>query len=44
MPEEEPVVLINPEIVKRSGERIVSEAVSASPDMSATLNARFQSP
>lgn len=31
MPEEEPLVLINPEIVKRSGERIVSEGCLSIP-------------
>ena len=31
MPEEEPVVLINPEIVKRSGERVVSEGCLSIP-------------
>ena len=31
MPEEEPLVLVNPEIVKRSGERIVSEGCLSIP-------------
>jgi peptide deformylase len=31
LPDEEPVVLINPEIVKKSGERVVSEACLSVP-------------
>lgn len=31
MPDEEPIVLINPEIVKRSGERIIDEACLSMP-------------